>query len=121
MPLRWLDEDDEHPVRPDLPTLRHLTFTEVHAIELGIYIALLAFFAVQTGHTGEIMTLLFGIVRFTMSDGRSKSGASNATHRMGFHDVRAEPQYFGAGFLAAYVPATIVLRAWAFLGLGAFV
>lgn len=52
MPLRWLPEDDGHPVRPDLPVLHHLTFTEVHALELGAYLGLLAFFAVRVGMEG---------------------------------------------------------------------
>jgi hypothetical protein len=121
MPLRWLAEDEKHPVRPDLPVLRHLTFTEVHAIELGVYIGLLAFFAVRIGRTGEIMTLLIGIVRFTMSDGRAKSGATKVTHRIGFHDVRKEPQYFGAGFLFVFGPAMVGVRVWSAFGLGTFV
>ena len=121
MPFRWLEEDDKHPVRLDLPVFRHLTFTEVHAIELGVYLGLLAFFAVQAGRTGEIMTLLIGIVRFTMSDGRAKSGATKATHRIGFHDVRSEPQYFGAGFLFVYGPAMIGVRVWSALGFPALV
>lgn len=117
MSLRWLPEDDTHPVRPDLPVARHLTFTEAHAIELGVYIALLAYFGIELGQGEQILTLLVGIVRFTMSDGRAKGGASKVTHRMGFHDVREEPPYFGAGFLAAFGLAALLLGLRGFPGL----
>ncbi|MFB6068541.1 MAG: hypothetical protein ABEJ90_01275 [Halobacterium sp.] len=112
MPLRWLAEDDDHPVRPDLPVFRHLTFTEVHSLELGAYVGLLVFFAVQAGAEGQAVTLLIAIVRFTMSDGRAKAGATKVTHRLGFHDVRQEPPYFGAGVLLAYGLITVATRVW---------
>lgn len=121
MPLRWLAEDDTHPVRPDLPVFRHLTFTEVHSLELGAYIGLLAFFALRVGAGGELLTLLFAIVRFTMSDGSAKAGATKATHRLGFHDVREEPPYFGAGVLFAFALAVVGTRVWSILGLGPIV
>lgn len=118
MPLRWLEEDDEHPVRPDLPVFRHLTFTEVHSLELGAYIGLLAYFGIWVGLEAQIATLLIGIVRFTISDGRAKAGKTAATHRMGFHDVRQEPPYFGAGFLVAFALAAVGVQVWALTGLG---
>lgn len=105
MPLAWLPEDDTHPVRPDLPVTRHLTFTEVHALELGIYIGLFAFFAIQIGYGEAVATLFISIIRFTMSDGKAKAGSTRATHRIGFHDVRQEPPYFGAGVLLALAVA----------------
>jgi hypothetical protein len=115
MPLRWLAEDDTHPVRPDLPVFRHLTFTEVHSLELGVYVGLLVFFAIQVGAEGEAVTLLIAITRFTISDGRAKAGATKVTHRLGFHDVREEPPYFGAGLLLSFVTVSVVSRVWAFL------
>ena len=118
MPFRWLAEDDEHPVRPDLPVARHLTFTEVHSLELGIYIGLFAFFATRFGYGGEVVMLLFGVIRFVMSDGRAKAGATMANHRIGFHDVRQEPPYFGAGFLLAFGVALVGIRVWSLVGLG---
>lgn len=121
MPLSWLEEDADHPVRPDLAVLRHLTYTEVHALELGAYLGLLAYFGIGAGLEGEVVTLLIGIVRFTMSDGRAKASESTMDHRMGFHDVRAEPQYFGAGFLIAFGLIAVSTAAWQALGLGALV
>jgi hypothetical protein len=119
MSTRWLPEDDKHPIRPDLPVFRHITFTEVHAIELGIYIGLLAYFATQFGYGEAIITLLISITRFTISDGKAKTGSSTAGHRMGFHDVRQEPQYFGAGFLFAFAAAAVGTAIWGLLELGA--
>lgn len=115
MAVRWLPEDDSHPVRPDLPVARHLTFTEVHALELGIYVGLLSYFAVELGFGGQVVTLLIAITRFTISDGKAKSGATKSTHRIGFHDVRLEPQYFGAGFLGAFAGFFAVMDVWWFL------
>jgi len=121
MPFAWLPEDDTHPVRPDLPVTRHLTFTEVHALELGIYIGLFAFFALQVGYGETIVTLFVSIIRFTMSDGRAKAGATRANHRIGFHDVRQEPPYFGAGVLLALAVAVVGSRLFELLELGPLV
>lgn len=121
MPLKWLEEDDDHPVRPDLPVFRHLTFTEVHALELGAYVGLLAYFAIGVGLEGEVVTLLIGIVRFTMSDGQAKAGSTKATHRLGFHDVRKEPPYFGAGFMIAFVFIAAGTRLWMIINLESIV
>ncbi|MFB6311446.1 MAG: hypothetical protein ABEH64_09745 [Salinirussus sp.] len=118
MPLTWLPEDDKHPIRPDLPVFRHLTFTEVHSLELGIYVGLLVYFSLLVGTGGAVATLLISIVRFTISDGKAKNGATNAMHRIGFHDVRQEPPYFGAGAIFAFVGAVIIGRLWVFFDLG---
>lgn len=118
MSLRWLAEDDAHPVRPDLPIVRHFTFAEAHALELGAYVGLLAFFGLRLGRAGEVLTLSIAVVRFAMSDGRASAGAGKATHRLGFHDVRLEPPYFGAGFLLSLCAAVVGARAWSMLGLG---
>lgn len=116
MQLRWREEDDTHPVRPDFPVTRHLTFTEVHALELGAYIGLLVYFGLEVNLGQEIVVLLIGIVRFTMSDGRAKAGASKVTHRLGFHDVRQEPHYFGGGVVIAFALTVVAFEAWAVLG-----
>lgn len=118
MPLQWLEEDEDHPVRPDLPVVRHLTFTEVHSLELGAYIGIFGYFAFKYGYGGELIMLLFGIIRYVMGDGRAKAGKSPVSHNLGFHDVRQEPPYFGAGFIAGYVVITGGLRVWTLLGLG---
>lgn len=120
MALRWLAEDETHPARPDIPVFRHMTFTEIHAVELGVYIGLFAFFAIRQGYASQVVILLFGIIRYVMGNGKAKAGATNVTHNVGFHDVRQEPQYFGAGFLVAYALLSVVEVVWPLLGLGAF-
>ncbi len=124
MSITWLAADDAHPVRPDVAVFRHLSYTEVHAIELGIYLGLLAFYALGYGYGGEMVTLLVGITRFAISDGKSKTQAKpptatrgrRAIHRLGFHDVREEPQYFGAGFLLGLGTLVVGSTAWDLLG-----
>ena len=118
MPFAWLPEDDTHPIRPDLPVFRHLTFTEVHSLELGIYVGLLVYFGLLVGTAGAMVTLLVSIVRFTISDGKAKGGATKAAHRIGFHDVRQEPPYFGAGVVFAFAAAVVVGRLWVVFDLG---
>lgn len=118
MPLRWLEEDDTHPVRPDLPVFRHLTFTEVHSLELGVYLGLLVYFLLNLGGEGAVVTILVGIVHYIIGDGRAKAGATRVTHNLGFHDVRQEPPYFGAGAISGFVLIVAVNRVWSVLGLG---
>lgn len=118
MPLQWLEEDDTHPIRPDLPVFRHLTFTEVHSLELGTYIGAFGYFALQFGYGGELIVLLFGLIRYTMGDAKAKAGKSPVTHNIGFHDVREEPPYFGAGFIFGFLAVVVGLRVWSVLGLG---
>lgn len=119
MPIGWLPEDDTHPVRPDLPVVRHLTFTEAHALEIGGYVGVLSYFGVHVNMEGAVFLLLLSIARFVVSDGRASAGATTAVHRMGFHDVRKEPQYFGATVLVAFVLMVVLVDIWSALGLGA--
>lgn len=118
MGVRWLPEDDAHPIRPDLPVFRHLTFTEVHALELGAYVGLLAYFGIRVGRGGAVFTLVVAITRFTISSGRAKACRRPDAHRLGFHDVRLEPQYFGAGVLLGFAAVAVGARLWLFLDLG---
>jgi hypothetical protein len=121
MEVQWLPGDDRHPIRPDLPVLRHLTFTEVHALELGAYVGLLAYFATRYGYGGEVVVLLLAITRYTISAGRATACRRPEAHRLGFHDVRSEPPYFGAGFLGGFVAVAVGVRLWRLLDLGPIV
>lgn len=121
MGVQWLAGDTRHPVRPDLPVVRHLTFTEVHALELGAYVGLLAYFATRYGYGGEVVVLLLAITRFTISTGKTAACRRPDAHRLGFHDVRQEPPYFGAGFLGAFVAIAVGIQLWRLFDLGPIV
>lgn len=100
-----LPEDDEHPVRPDLPVLRHLTFTEAHALEIGVYLALFLYFGQTIGLGGEAFTVVIAAVRTVISDEKSRGTQTRCDHGVGFHDAREEPPYFGTGAVVTYVVA----------------
>lgn len=68
---RWLlESDDEHPVRPNLPFLRHLTYDEIHAFQLGIVgLPIGAAYAeglveLSVWFTVAIMGIVFGISKY---------------------------------------------------------
>lgn len=58
----WLPEDDTHPIRPDLPWLRHFTFREGHGVELGLWLGLASGFFLSQGETAVALAV-FGFTR----------------------------------------------------------
>lgn len=91
-----LPGDKTHPPRPNLPVLRHLTFTEIHAMELGLYFAVIVVVAIELGAEGAVVPLAVVVGRKLVSDRRAGGAKTDCDHGLGFHDARAEPQYFGA-------------------------
>lgn len=102
----WLPADESHPPRPDLPVLRHLTYTEAHAIELGGYIGLLLAAALALDMAGAALTFALAITRRATSGRKASGDDTPCEHSLGLHDARAEPHYFG--FLAALIPLAYV-------------
>lgn len=91
----YLPPDDEHPPRLNVPILRHLTYTEAHSAELGLYFGLILVWAaildLQLIAFGLTAMLARKIISFRRRDDPSKRG----THDLGFHDVIQDPWYFG--------------------------
>lgn len=98
----WLPGDADHPPRPALPVLYHLTFTEIHALELGSYLGLFIIWAQSLGSGGMALALVALAARRIISQRRAKGGGTTCKHAVGFHDVIAEPHYFG--FAVAIIP-----------------
>lgn len=91
----WLPPDTVHPPRPDVPVLRHLTFTEIHALELGVYLGFLIVWGLSMNQAGTVFMLAVMAGRKIISHRRSKGDGTTCDHDIGFHDAIAEPQYFG--------------------------
>lgn len=93
----YLPSDEMHPPRLDLPIIRHLTYSETHAFELGIYFGLVIVWAMTLGQEIAAFTLLLAIIRKVTTKTKKNDERSAVVHDIGFHDVRKEPPYFGAG------------------------
>lgn len=99
--IEWLpkqirtQEDVEigRPIRPDLPWLRNLSFTKIHAMQLGFGITLLAYLGIALGFEGAAVALLYLSARRIMSHRDVKDVNSACEHKMGFHDLKQKPWY----------------------------
>jgi len=103
--MEILDADKRHPPRPDTPMFRHLTFTEIHAMELGLYVGLLLVWSMALNK--DVMGFGFALVvaRKIISHQRKKGSKTACDHELGFHDAVLEPHYFG-------LPVVIVVGAY---------
>lgn len=103
MDLTMLSADsDDHPPRPDLPVIRHLTYTEMHAMELGVAFAAFIFFGLAVGRTADVFAIVLVVARIIISDRRAKGDSTKCQHRLGFHDIRGEPWYFTNATLVTF-------------------
>lgn len=113
----WLPADDDHPPRPDWPIFRHLTFTELHALELGVGMAILVWWARVLGVQGAVFPLALYVARVILGKRREEGDTTPATHTVGLHDIRQAPPYF---VVAAIVTITLLLvGAWGYTALAA--
>ena len=103
--VEWLEPDKTHPPRPDTPILRHFTFTEAHAVELGVYLGLFVVWALSMNQNGAAFSITVGAFRKVMSRQRSVGGGTPCDHDIGFHDAVEEPHYFG-------FPAVLIVGAY---------
>lgn len=101
----YLPPDDDHPPRLDLPVVRHLTFEEAHALELGVYFGILLAWGVILGEHTAAFALAAMAARSVMS-------WRNGNRGLGFHDAREEPWYFAFGTLLS---AAVVLNTFVFI------
>lgn len=98
---------DVHPVLAGRPFVHHLTFTRLHALELGVYFGALAYIIVWSfSQSGEGVTvvmgnpervlgvILVGVLRVAVSEWRVGRNGTAATHRLGLHDILHAPVSF---------------------------
>lgn len=107
-----LPSDASHPRRPDLPILRHLTYSEAHAAEIGIGLAVLVWWSQVGGFVELVIPIAIALVRLAVGMKR-KSGTDTCDHTLGVHDIRAEPQWFASAAILTYV---VLAGAWRLLG-----
>jgi hypothetical protein len=106
--VEWLPETDKNPPRPDVPVLRHLTWTESHAALLGASFGLLVFWGMSRGRGGVVFGLAVTVAQLVLGERQRKSKRSKCEHRIGVHDVREEPWYFTSAGVAAWIVAAVV-------------
>lgn len=107
LPFDVLPEDSHHPVRPDLPFLRHLTFAEGHAIEIGIGVGVVLYVAAGIGMLEAAFPIALGVLRIALglrrrrsrpkAEGRTRRERATNTscdHTLGIHDIQSDPWYF---------------------------
>lgn len=109
--IEWLPADSEHPPRPDVPILSHLTFVEIHAMELGLGLGLFAVWAVELNEAGIALLLGALAARRIISAKRKKGTGTKCDHTIGMHDAIADPHYFvvtAVAVVLAYNVATML-------------
>jgi len=98
---KWLPASDDSPTRPDVFVLRHITWTEIHTILLGVGFGLLVAWGIVLGQQGAVFGVAVLVAQLILGEGQQRSKKSSCEHRIGVHDVRQEPWYF--------VTATVVI------------
>lgn len=94
--MKFLEPDRRHPPRPDLPVFRHLTFTEVHAMELGFYFGAFIVWSMALNMQAIAFGLTVVVIRKLVSHRRKNGSKTQCDHDIGFHDAVDESHYFGA-------------------------
>jgi len=101
--VEWLPETETHPLRPDIPLLRHLTWTELHAAALGGSFAVLVYWGMALGRGGVVFGIAVTVAQLILGEKQRKSKRSKCEHRIGVHDIRKEPWYFAASAVVLWI------------------
>ena len=101
--IELLPEGEDHPIRPDLPWLRNLTWVKIHAMQLGFGFALTAYLSLLFGFNGAVVGLLVMVGEFILSERERRDPDSMCDHGLGAHDMREKPWYFLSAAFATYV------------------
>lgn len=108
LPGPWLPEDRKHPIRPDLPWFRHLTFEEGHAVEIGLGLALLLYWSQTLGLGGAVFPIAAYLARVALGMKHVHDEDYAADHTLGVHDIASDPWYFIVATVAVYVGLVLV-------------
>ena len=100
--VEWLPEGDDHPVRPDLPWLRNLTWVKIHSMQLGFGLGLLVYWSQVLGTQGLAFGLAIVVAEFILGEFQENTEYTECDHDLGAHDVREKPWYFTSVAVATY-------------------
>lgn len=104
-----LPADKKHPPRPDLPILRHLTYVEAHAFELGVYFSAILAVGFHVGEVAATFGLMVFVVRKLVSNQKARHDPSAPDEPISLRDAKEELPYFGTGAIL------VALAYWALL------
>ena len=107
MAVRLLPEETDpdgtgRPLRPDLPWLRNLSWTKVHAMQLGFGFAILVYWGLALGAVGAAFGLAVLVAEFVLGEAQEQTDRSLCDHDLGFHDVAQKPWYFLSAAVVVY-------------------
>ena len=108
-----LPETDDRPIRPDLPWLRNLSWTKLHAMQIGFGIALIVYLALSMGEEGVALGLLVLAAQAAFGELQEHSD-SLCEHDIGIHDFIEKPWYALSSGVATYV-ALGILWGWPYV------
>lgn len=114
LPGTWLSEEvhengEGRPIRPDLPWLRNLSWTKIHAMQLGAAFGIMVFFGQLWGFRGSVFGLAVSVAQFVISDQNVKSKRTSCQKRLGATDIRQKPWYFLSAALFVWAGIALVL------------
>jgi len=112
-PQNWLETTETEtrvlPRRPDIPIVRNLTWTRIHAIEFGIVVGALLVWAQTVATVAPLTGLLAVLVQILVSRSQKESARTSCTHDIGIHDVRQEPTAFATAAALVWIITTTIL------------
>ena len=99
-----LPETDDHPVRPDLPWLRNLSWVKIHAMQIGIGIAIMIYWGQSIGLEGTAYGI--GVLAASAIFGKYQERRQDCDHALGIHDFVLKPWYGLFTAIACYLAMT---------------
>lgn len=91
--MDFLSETEDRPIRPDLPWLRNLSWTKVHASQIGFTMGIIIYWGQLLNRGGVVFGLTIIVAQYALGLRQKKSLKSNCQHSLGIHDVITKPWY----------------------------
>lgn len=111
--IEWLPEEvnidgSGRPVRPDLPWLRNLSWTKLHAMQIGVALGIIIYWGQLLNYGGVVFGLVIAFIQIILGHRQKKSSRTGCTHSVGFHDVKHKPWYTTYSTLPTWALLTLV-------------
>lgn len=105
--MKLLPETDDRPVRPDLPWLRNLSWTKIHALQIGFFVGLLVCWGVALDQQIAVFAVVLYLVQYAIG-GRVVKSDRQCDHNLGIHDLRLKPWYFATALFWTVVASSLL-------------